>query len=156
MRPPRRHLSLDVRYSKSSHPWAETTPSSGLTAITVSPLLWSTLLLPGRSCSGIIWYVSCSIPGLSHFFKTYGLNSLCLEIDKIVSGEWRTGQAWGALGASGVGLAACTEPRLSHILLRVASTLHAGLTDDTDDEALWMVECHFGAAVQEMVEGLWK
>lgn len=31
------HLSLDVRYSKSSHPWAETTPSSGLTAMAVSP-----------------------------------------------------------------------------------------------------------------------
>lgn len=66
----------------------------------------------------------------------YGLNSLCLEIDKIVSGEWRTEQAWGALGVSGVGLAACPEPRLSHILLRLASTLHAGLTEDADDEAL--------------------
>lgn len=69
-------------------------------------------------------------------FKMYGLNSLCLEIDKIISGEWRTGQAWGALGASRAGLAACPEPRLSHILLRLASTLHAGLTDDRDDEAL--------------------
>lgn len=82
------------------------------------------------------------------------LSPLYIKIGKIFPLSPENGGLGGiespeALGDSG-GEVPCTEPRLSHILERLASSVHAGWMDDITDGASLIMELRFGEAVQGM------